>query len=77
MDMADLGIKAGQHVLFVWTQPSTPTTLKEYAGELHTVVGADGKVSVENVERLSLCESPVGLIFLFQVILGKTLDVPV
>uniref|UniRef100_A0A674NHP7 Anamorsin n=1 Tax=Takifugu rubripes TaxID=31033 RepID=A0A674NHP7_TAKRU len=52
--MADFGIKAGENVLFVWDQPSTPTTLKQLAEELGTIVGSDGKVSVENVERLLL-----------------------
>lgn len=52
----DLGIKAGDHVLLVWTQPSAPSALQEMAEGLIAVLGADGKVSVVNEEILSTCE---------------------
>ncbi|KAM9753829.1 anamorsin [Menidia menidia] len=52
--MADLGIKAGDKVLLVWTQPSAPEALKQYADDLAAVVGGNGKVAVENMERLLL-----------------------
>uniref|UniRef100_A0A1A8RUW2 Anamorsin n=1 Tax=Nothobranchius rachovii TaxID=451742 RepID=A0A1A8RUW2_9TELE len=52
--MADLGIKAGDTVLLVWAQPSTPEALKQYAEQLSSVVGVEGKVAVENMERMLL-----------------------
>ncbi|XP_069570449.1 anamorsin [Brachyistius frenatus] len=52
--MADLGVRAGDKVMFVWDQPASPAGLKRYAEELGGVVGGDGKVAVENMERLLL-----------------------
>lgn len=54
--MADLDVKVGERLLLVWAQPTAPASLKQYAEELGAIVGADGKVSVENMERLLLCE---------------------
>lgn len=60
--MADLGIRAGDKVLLVWARPSTPAALKQRAEELGAAVGGDGRVAVENMERLLLCEFLIPLI---------------
>lgn len=54
--MADLGIRAGDKVVLVWAQLSTPMALKQYAEALGAVVGPYGRVAVENMDMLLLCK---------------------
>lgn len=56
--MADVGVKSGDKVLLIWAQPSAPSALRQFAEELGAVAGAQGRVSVENLDRLLLCELP-------------------
>lgn len=56
--MADAGVKSGDKVLFIWSLPSAPDALRQYAEDLAAITGANGRVSVENMDRLLLCELP-------------------
>ncbi|XP_077451589.1 anamorsin isoform X3 [Stigmatopora argus] len=50
--MANLNIKMGDKVLFIWAQPSSPMTLMKFGDNLSAIVGPNGKVSVENMDML-------------------------
>ncbi|XP_033823827.1 anamorsin isoform X2 [Periophthalmus magnuspinnatus] len=53
-NVAGVGLKLGDRVLLVWTQPSDPEVLRTMAADVQASVGTQGKVSVENAERLLL-----------------------
>jgi len=47
-------IQSGQNVLVVWGSPSPNEVLQNIVGELQKLIGPLGKVSVENVDRLTM-----------------------
>ncbi|XP_064097737.1 anamorsin homolog [Macrobrachium nipponense] len=47
------GIRPSQKVLLLWSTPVDAEELQAMVGELKSVVGAEGKVAVENVEMLA------------------------
>ena len=49
-------VSSGQLVLVLWDSGCSPDLLKAYVETLQKGVEPGGRVQVENVERLSLCE---------------------
>jgi hypothetical protein len=47
-------IHSGQNVLVVWGSPSPDEMFQNIVGELQKLTGPLGKVSVENVDRLTM-----------------------
>lgn len=50
--MAEYGVSAGHKVVVIWDQSCPAETLKEFVKTLHSLVGANGYVAVENVDML-------------------------
>ncbi|KFP25839.1 Anamorsin [Colius striatus] len=51
--MGEYGIAPGQRVAIVWDNSSPVEALKNLVDKIQAVVGADNRVSVENVDKLS------------------------
>ena len=49
-------IPAGSAVLFVWHSQSEPEKVKMFVESLHTKLLPNGKVQVENIDRLLMCK---------------------
>jgi hypothetical protein len=47
-------IQNGQNVLVVWGSPPPNEVFQNIVGELQKLIGPLGKVSVENVDRLTM-----------------------
>lgn len=54
MNNQKFGIFAGQTVLLIWNTGNSVESLENVVKEIQNVLGTDGKVKVENVERLHL-----------------------
>ncbi|NWU89360.1 CPIN1 protein, partial [Upupa epops] len=51
--MGEYGVAPGQRVAIVWDSSSTVEALKDLVNKVQALVGADHRVSVENVDQLS------------------------
>lgn len=56
-EMGEYGVAPGQRVAIVWDSSSPVEALKDLVDKIQAVVGADNRVSVENVDQLSQCKS--------------------
>ncbi|NXU55879.1 CPIN1 protein, partial [Turnix velox] len=53
--MGEYGVAPGQRVAIIWDKSSPVEALKDLVDKIQTLVGADNRVSVENVDQL--CQS--------------------
>ncbi len=54
--MERIEVSVGSRVLLLWGANNTPESIKDAVNVLTQKVGQEGKVQVENMERLHLCE---------------------
>ncbi|NWS67420.1 CPIN1 protein, partial [Crotophaga sulcirostris] len=51
--MGEYGVAPGQHVAIIWDSSSSVEALKDLVDEVQALVGADNRVAVENINKLS------------------------
>lgn len=56
-EMGEYGVAPGQHVAVIWDSSSPAAALKDLVDKIQAVVGADNRVSVENINQLSQCKN--------------------
>lgn len=55
--MGEYGVAPGQRVAIVWDSSSPVEALKDLVDKVQALVGADNRVSVENVNQLPQCKN--------------------
>lgn len=56
-EMGEYGVAPGQRVAIVWDSSSPVEALKDLVDKVQALVGADNRVSVENVNQLPQCKN--------------------
>ena len=64
-------IKEGQTVLLIWSGISPPQDLEQVVSHMTQQAGSTGKVNVEHVDRLKLCELPNEITGIYHVVMFK------
>ena len=62
-------IKEGQTVLLIWSGISPPQDLEQVVSGMTQQAGSTGKVNVEHVDRLKLCELPNEISGIYHVVM--------
>ncbi len=57
-------LSGGQRVLLTWGEGQDPEGIKTAVERLNTALGQNGKLQVENIERLALGKIDLKLVFL-------------
>lgn len=55
--MGEFGITPGQRVAVIWDSSSPVEALKDLVDKIQTLVGADNRVAVENINQLFQCKN--------------------